>query len=112
METLRTEFWVSALLRRAQIGGAFAAVAARGDPDAGAVVVKVNLLDGRARAYAPALDPEGGRVWIDPLGLDEAAPEARVDDYLARRRTRDPDLWIVEIEDRRGRCFIEGIESL
>jgi hypothetical protein len=105
---LRTEVWVSALIRRAQVGGAYATVAARGDPDAGAVVVKVDLLDGRARAWAPALDPEGRRAWINPLGGDGLAPEAEIDAYCRRRRERDPDLWVVEIEDKQGRSFIEG----
>lgn len=103
---LRTEIWVSALIRRAEAGGAFAAVAARGDADAGAVVVKVNLLDGRARAYAPALAGEGGTTWIDPLGRDAPCPEPEVDAYLERRRARDPDLWVIEIEDRMGRSFL------
>jgi hypothetical protein len=107
MESLRTEIWVAALIRRAQVGGAFATVAAKGDLDAGAVVVKVNFLDGRAQAYAPAWDGEGRRAWINPLGSDAPDAEARVDDYLRRRRERDPDLWVVEIEDRRGRHFIE-----
>lgn len=107
METLRTEIWVAALIRRAQVGGAFATVAARGDPDAGAVVVKVNLLDGRAQAFAPALDAQGRRTWIDPLGGETPGVEAKVEDYLRRRRERDPDLWIVEIDDRHGRSFIE-----
>jgi hypothetical protein len=109
MDVLRSEIWVSALIRRAQVGGAFATVAARGDPDAGAVVVKVNFLDGRAQAYAPALDSEGRRTWIDPLGVGAPEPEARIDDYLNRRRARDPDLWVVEIEDRRGRSFIDDL---
>jgi hypothetical protein len=109
MESLRTEIWVAALIRRAEVAGAYAAVAARGDPDAGAVVVKVNLLDGRARAFAPAWDGEGQRSWIDPLGADEPCAETSVDDYVRRRRQGDPDLWVVEIEDRRGRSFIEGL---
>lgn len=109
MDALRTEIWVSALIRRAQVGGAYATVAARGDPDAGAVVVKVNVLDGRAQAYAPAIDSQGRRTWIDPLGVGAPEPESRIDDYLTRRRARDPDLWIVEIEDRRGRSFIEDL---
>jgi hypothetical protein len=107
MDALRTEIWVAALVRRAELGGAFATVATRGDPDAGAVVVKVNLLDGRARAYAPALDAEGRRAWIDPLGGDAPGAEADVDAYCRRRREGDPDVWVVEIEDRRGRSFIE-----
>lgn len=107
MDVLRTDIWVAALLRRAQAGGAFAVVAARGDADAGSVLIKVNLLDGRARVRAPMLDMDGARVWIDPLGADGPVPEGEADAYLERRRSGDRDLWIVEIEDRHGRDFIE-----
>jgi hypothetical protein len=107
MQRLKTEIWVAALIRRAQVGGAFATVALRGDPDAGDIVVKVNLLDGLARAYSPALLPNGDRTWIDPLGKDAPEIEAKVEEYLRRRRDRDPDLWVVEIDDRQGRSFIE-----
>jgi hypothetical protein len=67
----------------------------------------VNLLDGRARAYAPAIDSQGRRAWIDPLGTEAPEVEGKIDDYLRRRRDRDPDLWVVEIDDRHGRSFIE-----
>ncbi|MGD2132999.1 MAG: DUF1491 family protein [Maricaulaceae bacterium] len=107
MSTLRTDIWASALIRRAQAGGAFAAVVARGDADAGAVLVKINLLDGRARLRAPMLDIDGERVWIDPLGRDEPAAEAEADAYIRRRREADRDLWVIEIEDRHGRDFLE-----
>lgn len=112
MQQLKTEFWVGALIRRAQGGGAFAGVVRRGDGDAGAVLVKVATLDRRARLYAPAQNGEGERIWLDlsagPLGDEEAA----VDDHVAKRAARDPDLWIVEIEDRAGRHFLtEPVEG-
>lgn len=105
MSALRARVYVDALLRRAQAGGAFAAVVARGDDDAGVVLVKVTLLDGRARVYAPATGPDGDRVWMEPLG---AAPvvEPDADAYLARQRAIDADAWVVEIEDRAGRAFL------
>lgn len=110
METLKTEIWVAALIRRAETAGAFAAVAAKGDPTAGAVVVKVNVLNGRARLAVPAIDGEGARAWINPLANEADAegtvPEPEADAYAARRRARDPDLWVVEVEDRAGRDFI------
>ncbi len=103
---LKTGIWASALVRRAEVAGAFATVARKGDTDAGAVLVKVATRDGRARLYAPAMDGEGERIWLDlsagPLGVEEAA----VDAYAARRVATDPDLWIVEIEDRAGRHFL------
>ena len=113
MEQLKTEIWVQALVRTAQVGGAFATVARRGDRDGGAVLVKSLTLDGRARVYAPALNAAGERVWLDlssgHLGDDEAA----VDAYVAKRLSADPDLWVVEIEDRAGRTFLtDPIESV
>lgn len=96
---------MSALLRRAQAGGAFAAVVAKGDPDFGDVMVKVNLLDGAARVFTTATTLEGAREWIEPLG-ETASAEADADSFLDRRRNADPDVWIIEIEDRQGRNFI------
>jgi len=103
---LKTGLWAAALIRRAEVGGAYAAVVRKGDSDAGAVLVKVATRDGRARLYTPALDGEGERIWLDlssgPLGVEEAA----VDAYAQKRAASDPDLWIVEIEDRAGRHFL------
>jgi hypothetical protein len=103
---LKTWIWAQALIRRAEIAGAYATVARQGDSDAGAVLVKVATLDGRARLYAPAQDGAGERIWLDlssgSLGQDEKA----IDAYVKRRTDTDPDLWVVEIEDRRGRTFL------
>ena len=106
MDELKTDFWASALIRRAQIAGAFAGVVRKGDADAGAVLVKVATLDGRARLYAPARDGQGDRIWLDlsagPLGFEESA----VDAYARKRAESDPDIWLIEIEDRAGRTFL------
>lgn len=106
MAELKTDFWASALMRRASIAGAFAAITRKGDPDAGAVLVKVATMDRRARLYTSAMRGEGERVWVDlsagSLGDDESA----VDEYARRRADGDPDLWIVEIEDKAGRHFL------
>ena len=116
---LKTEIRIAAQVRRAQSAGAFALVARRGDPDAGAVAVKVYLGAGRARAMVQSRDLDGRAVWRDPLaggaGFDEAPEgdqprdyqEAEVDAWLAKETAIDPDLWIVEIEDREGRAFLE-----
>jgi hypothetical protein len=106
MDELKTEFWVSALIRRAEIAGAFAGVVRKGDADAGAVLVKVATLDGRARLYGPARDGMGERIWLDLSAGSLGDVEADIDAYVDKRGESDPDLWVIEIEDRWGRHFL------
>ena len=101
---LSTDIWVSALIRRAELGGAFAVVARKGDARAGAVLVKViNRSDGTARLYSEATRMEGDRVWMQPTPSDQ---EPDLDRYIERARKIDPDIWVVEIEDKAGRHFL------
>lgn len=105
--SLKTGFWTSALIRNAEQNGAFAAVIRKGDPDAGACLVKVRTLDGNAVLYRPVRNMNGERVWW-PKG---PLLEAEIDDFINRRIDDDPDLWVLEIEDRKGRHFLtEPIE--
>jgi len=111
MSQLKSKIWVQALIRTAEVGGASAYVMRSGDPDAGTVLVKVSLLDGHAKLYTAARDFEGHRLWTQPLGVDPA-PEQDVDAYTARRHDSDPDIWVIEIEDRQGRHFLtEPVEG-
>jgi hypothetical protein len=101
---LSTDIWVSALIRRAEIGGAFGVVARKGDARAGSVLVKVlNRSDGTARLYSEATRLEGDRVWMQPAASDQ---EPDLDRYIERALRIDPDLWVVEIEDKEGRHFL------
>lgn len=105
---LKTDFWVSALIRRAGIAGCFAGIVRKGDADAGAVLLKVATLDRRARLYTPASRGEAGeRVWLDLSAGTLGDSEADVDAYARKRAESDPDLWIVEVEDRHGRTFLD-----
>lgn len=107
---LSTDLWVAALIRRAEQGGAFATVARKGDARAGAVLVKtLNRHSGSARLYAEAFGGDGERLWMQPV---ESSEEAELDAYVERARRIDPDLWLVEIEDREGRHFLtETVEK-
>jgi hypothetical protein len=107
---LSTDLWVGALIRRAELGGAFAVVVRKGDPRAGAVLVKVlERGSGAARLYAEATRMDGEPVWMQPAGSN-AEPD--LDRYLERAIRIDPDLWIVEIDDRDGRHFLtEPVEA-
>jgi hypothetical protein len=101
---LASGVWVSAYLTRLRLADIPAYVTAKGDPEAGAVVVKVALLDGSARAFERRSDlMTGARAWI----LLAEGPEVEVDALVARTRARDPDLWVIELEDRQGRTLLE-----
>lgn len=100
---LTAEFWVQAYLARLRLSDIPAFVTARGDATAGAVVVKLNTLDGSARAFARSWDASGARVWT-PIAEGE---EAAVDAAVRRQRRFDPDLWVIEVEDREGRHLLE-----
>lgn len=102
---LTASLWVAAYLARLAQEGIYAHVARKGDETAGAVAVKVARMDGRASFFTRAFGPDGDRVWQAQL---EAAPEPEVDEALARQRRYDPDLWIIEVEDPRGRHLLDA----
>ena len=101
---LASGVWISAYLTRLRLADIPAYVTAKGDAEAGAVVVKVALLDGAARAYERRSDlMTGARAWF----LLAEGEEREVDALLARTRARDPDLWLIELEDRQGRTLLD-----
>lgn len=103
---LSTSLWASALIRRAELSGAFAAVARRGDPERGDILVKVATLDGKARVYARTRLLSGEVGFLDLMAQGVGPAESDVDAYCQRAIARDPDVWVVEIEDRAGRHFL------
>jgi hypothetical protein len=105
-----SDVWVYALIRRAELSGAFAMVLRKGDARAGAVLVKVlNRRAGEARLYAEATRGDGERVWMQPT---PSTDEAELDAYLERQARIDPDIWVVEIDDTEGRHFLtEPVEN-
>jgi hypothetical protein len=112
---LKSDIWVSAYLRRCQVEGAFAAVRRRGAEEAGAVFIIVNRLDGTATLYGPA--PQSAfddarpaeRLFTAVLGGEKPVPESEIEARLLREMRFDPDIWIVENEDRAGRHFLDHV---
>lgn len=100
---LASGIWVSAYLRRLQLEGIAGYVISRGDDTAGAVLVKLALMNGQARAYTRGFVLQADtRVWQVLV----EGPEHDVDAAIARQRGFDPDLWVIEVEDARGRDLL------
>lgn len=107
---LKSALWVAAYLRRCQIEGCSAVVRRRGAEEAGAIFVRICRLDGTSELFGPApqsaLEPDGlDRIFVACLA-SQPAPDAEIETYLSRETKFDPDLWIVEVEDRTGRNFL------
>ncbi len=109
MSRLRTDFWVGAYLNRLGTAGIPAFVTARGNSEAGSVLVRLNTLDGQSRVYQKSFDLLHDREVWDLMGEGE---DADVDGMLQRQMSRDRDLWIIEVEDRQGRTLLDeaGLE--
>ena len=100
---LKSQVIVQSAIRRASMRGIPATVARRGDPDAGAIYLKQNRGPGiGCTVLAPSRDYERDRTWWRAATGEAPVPEADADAYIERERRIDPDLWVLEIEDRDG----------
>jgi hypothetical protein len=109
---LKSALWVAAYLRRCQVEGIYAVVRRRGAEEAGAIFVRISRLDGTSDLFGPAPQsafdaaPVGERAFSASLP-EQPAADAAVEAYLAREMKFDPDIWILEVEDRAGRNFLD-----
>jgi hypothetical protein len=111
---LKSSIFVAAYIRRAMIEGAFAVLRHRGAEEAGAIFIKVDGLDGTATLYGPApqslvMDDDGERRFIRLT--QEGATPLDAETRLQREFRFDPDLWVIEAEDRQGRHFLDLAEG-
>lgn len=107
---LKAGIWVAGYIRRLNAEAIPAAVTRRGDADAGAIFIKIAALDGTALVLRPAATgiegAEHDRFWS--LAFPGPRPEeAKADAFLSRQAEYDPDIWIIEVEDRQGRHFLD-----
>ncbi|MEL7107372.1 MAG: DUF1491 family protein [Pseudomonadota bacterium] len=101
---LAARVWIDAYIKRLDIEMIPAHIARKGDATAGAVLVKLATMDGQARLFQRSFDlMTGARTWVV---LAEGA-EAEVEEAARRQATFDPDLWVVEVEDPKGRHMLD-----
>ncbi len=96
-----SDFWIGAFRMRMDSLNIPVYIRAKGDPTAGAIILKLDTLDGEAQAYTRTHDLDGNEEWV-PLAH---GPDAEVEEALRQQMKYDPDLWIIEVEDRDGRAL-------
>lgn len=106
MARLTADIWVSAYLARLRLADIPVFVVKKGDATAGSVMIKLNTLDGRATAYQRQFDLMADRrTWV----VLASGIERDVDAALSKQSSFDPDLWIIEVEDRAGRTLLDEV---
>ena len=93
---------VNALIRRVGQAGGFAAVLAKGDATAGALLIVAQDRGEGARAWERGIGP-GGDTTMIPVGPEGDAQA--LTDYWMKRRRSDPDLWVVEVDVAQAERF-------
>ncbi len=106
-DRLPTDLWVMAHVRRCMDAGIPATVARKGEAKGGTVLLKINQFEGGCRVLSQARDLEGNLGWLGALA-GALVPEADADAYIDRAVSRDPDIWVIEIEDRSGHNPFDG----
>jgi hypothetical protein len=104
---LKSRMWIQALIRRCDLAAIAAAVIARGDEDAGAILLKFSGGDGGCSVLTQVRSQDGELVWMRATG-PAPVDEGEADTYIERQRRRDPDLWVVEIESRSAATILDG----
>jgi hypothetical protein len=111
---LKSVIWAKAYIRQCAVRGASAFVVRHGDDDAGAIFIKVSRLNGEATLYGPApmslSTGQSERKWSVHLSPQGDDAEIQIAAYLERQYAFDRDIWIIEVEDRAGRHFLEELD--
>lgn len=111
---LKSAIWVAAYMRQCQNAGAFVAVRQRGHEDAGAIFIKINHLNGKAELFGPSPQTvfddarPSDRAFINCFD-DAQVSDAKAEDRIAQEMKYDPDIWVIEVEDREGRTFLDWV---
>lgn len=106
-ERLPTELWVAAHLRQCTAKGIPFYVAHKGAPASGTVIVRIDMWDKGSKIFTQSRDLDGKMGWMNPLE-GEVVDETRADQYIQKAISRDPDVWVIEVEDASGTNPFEG----
>ncbi len=95
---LKAGIWVKAQLRLCNAKAVPAYIRRKGDPDAGAILIRLDRLDGTSTVLSQVRTADGARAWMRGTG-DAPVADAEAEKYIERQASFDPDIWVLEIED-------------
>ena len=104
---LKPGIWVPAQVRLCDAKFLSAYVRKKGDPDGGAVLLRLDRLNGTSEVFTQARGLDGRLGWMRGVG-DGAVPDAEVESYIQGELSFDPDLWVLEIEDPDEQYELDG----
>ncbi len=106
---LPVHLWIDAQLSPLNARGIFYYIHQRGEKNTGTILLKINNLEGACRLLIQQRDLDGKMGWMNANRKD-LVEEREADQYIQRAISRDPDLWVIEIEDRDINNPFEGDE--
>ncbi len=101
---------VSALIRAVQAQGGFATVLAKGEKDAGTILILTIEKGENGALYERMPQLDGSRKFAQVKLQDPEKPK-EMDEYLARRQRQDSDIWIVELDIADAERFIATLTA-
>jgi hypothetical protein len=108
---LPTKLWIDGLRRTVAASGDFAMVLSSGDADSGAVILVCRARDGAQSAYVRANMGDGGIEWRAAIE-DDPPPGEKIEDFLKKQKSYDPDLWIIELDIADPARFIAELKAV
>jgi hypothetical protein len=108
IDRLKSGIWIQAQIRLCTISNLPAYVAKKGDPDAGAIIIRLNKLNGSNLVYSQTRSISGYIAW-SPAGNGNPMNDIETSLYLEKQQKYDPDLWILEIEDPNEKFKFDSI---
>lgn len=93
-----THLWVEAKIRDLSAAGVGVYVVNKGEKMGGLVLLKVSDTKGQCKILTQQRDLDGVLGWVNVF-QEDVVTDKEADAYVARSLTRDPDLWVLEIED-------------
>ena len=105
---LKTYIWVQAQQRYCKRHNLPIYILNKGDRDAGVVIIKINLLNGRCKVLSQIIKPNGEPAWQAWSSDGSPVLETDGDKYISRQKQIDPDIWVIEIEDLKGIFKLDG----